>query len=308
MIVRSATGVGAALRIVLLRNWLVVGIVLLIEVGSLELYRLLPGLGTSVLSEAGVGVLAGAVGVFLSFRFNEAYGRWWEARTLWGGMVNASRTFGRQVMTYVEGDAPDRAALRSELVRGQIAYVNALRAALRRQDAAEAAAPFLTDAARRELASARNLATQISARQARLVAGAFGADAAGQLVVSRFDATLADITSKQGGMERIKGTVFPDRVILVSRLLVWAVAILVCLAFIDPVDEVYLLEFAAVLIVVLSFKLVGQLGEELNDPFENRPNDTPMTALCRTIEIDLLQMLGETEIPSPTEPVDGVLM
>ena len=53
---------------------------------------------------------------------------------------------------------------------------------------------------------------------------------------------------------------------------------------------------------------LSQLGEELNDPFENEPNDTPMTALCRTIEIDLRQMLGERDLPDPLEPVDGVLM
>jgi putative membrane protein len=74
------------------------------------------------------------------------------------------------------------------------------------------------------------------------------------------------------------------------------------------VDVVYVLEFVAILMIVLSFKLVVQLGEDLNDPFENRPNDTPMTALCRTIEIDLLQMLGESDLPEPLEPVDGVLM
>lgn len=44
------------------------------------------------------------------------------------------------------------------------------------------------------------------------------------------------------------------------------------------------------------------------DPFENRPNDTPMTALRCTLEIDLLQMLGEHDLPRPIEPEDGVLM
>jgi putative membrane protein len=308
MIVRSASGFRRGLRIIVQRNWVMILVVLAIETSSLQLHRALPALQKIAFSEAGVAVLAGAVGVFLAFRFNEAYGRWWEARILWGGLVNASRTFARQVVTYVDGEGTDRQAVRRELVLGQIAFVNAIRTTLREEDAQVAAAPFLSEAARRELADAKNLPTQIAARQNRLVTGALSDDAAGELVASRFDTTLAEITSLQGGLERIKNTAFPDEVILISRLLVWAVTILVCLAFIDPVDVVYLLEFVAILIIVLSFRLIVQIGEELNDPFESRANDTPMTALCRTIEIDLLQMLGEKELPEAIEPVDGVLM
>jgi putative membrane protein len=60
--------------------------------------------------------------------------------------------------------------------------------------------------------------------------------------------------------------------------------------------------------LMLSFLLTERLGADLKTPFANRVNDTPMTALCRTIEIDLRQQLGEAEIPEPLEPVAGVLM
>lgn len=306
MIVRNSSGFRAGLRLVVARNWLTVLVILAIEATALELHRLMPVLQTVAFSEAGVAVLAGAVGVFLSFRFNEAYGRWWEARTLWGGLVNASRTFARQSLTYLDG--PDRSGLRDELVRGQIAFVNAMRATLRGEDAAAAAAPFLSDAALHELRDAKNWPTQIAVRQHRLVANALPDDAAGQLALSRFDHTLTELTALQGGTERIKNTAFPDHVTLTSRMLVWAVAVMVCLAFIDPIDVIYMLEFVAILIIVMAFKLVVVLGEELNDPFENRPNDTPMTSLCRVIEIDLLQMLGETDLPERIEPVDGILL
>jgi putative membrane protein len=308
MIVRNTSGFRASVRMIVGRNWAVVVIVLAIEWGALELHRVLPGLQTSAFSEAGVGVLAGTVGVFLAFRFNEAYGRWWEARILWGGLVNASRTFGRQTLSYVARDDAEACALRDELIRGQIGYVNALRCALRGEDGLAAAKPFLSADALRELAGARNLPTQIIARQNRLLAPSEPSDAAAAITLSRFDATFAEITALQGGMERIKNTAFSDRVIVTSRLLVWAVTFLVCLAFIDPVDVIYVMEFIAILMIVLSFMLVVQLGEELNDPFENRENDTPMTSLCRTIEIDLLQMLGETDLPDPILPEKGVLM
>ncbi len=307
MIVRNGSGLKAALRMLFVKNWLVIVVVLALEAAALELHRTLPALKSNAFSEAGVAVLAGTVGVFLAFRFNEAYGRWWEARILWGGMVNSSRTFARQVLSYV-ATTPEAAALRRELVMSQVAYINALRCSLRGEDAMEAAAPFLGEAAREELEGSKNLPTQIIARQNRLLSQMTRDDVAAAITLSRFDATLSELTNLQGGMERIKNTAFPDRVIFVSRMLVWVVALLVCLAFIDPIEVVYVLEFFAVLMIVLSFKLVVQLGEELNDPFENRANDTPMTALCRVIEIDLRQMLGETDLPEPIQPENGILM
>lgn len=57
-----------------------------------------------------------------------------------------------------------------------------------------------------------------------------------------------------------------------------------------------------------SFMVVEQLGASLKNPFENQDNDTPMTALCRTIEIDLRQQLGDTDTPPPIQPVGGVLL
>ena len=303
------------LRTIVLRNWLAILIVLAIELGALELHRLFPALQTTAFSEAGVSVLSGAVGVFLAFRFYEAYGRWWEARTLWGGIVNASRTFARQVISYIhegavsEGvDAARLEEIQRGLVHRQLAWVNALRLTLRRQDVFPEIDPFLSPGDAESLRGAKNVPTQLMRMQSKDLTPLFDAGPAGQLILSRFDATMTELTALQGGVERIKNTAFPDRVIQASKFFVWAVAILVALAFIDPVEVIYLLEFVAILMIVLSFKLVVELGEDLADPFENRSNDTPMTSLCRTIEIDLRQMLGETDLPEPIEAVKGVLM
>jgi len=314
MIIRNAVGIRVAGATLLERNWLAILMILAIEVFALELHRMIPDLRSNAFSAGGVAVLAGTVGVFLSFRFNEAYGRWWEARTLWGGTVNASRTFARQVTSYVDEGVvadPKGSALESvrhELVHRQVAWVNALRLSLREQGVFPEIDEFLEPDEARALRHAANVPTQLMRRQNERLRTLLPSDAAGQLILSRFDATLTELTAMQGSAERSKRTAFPDRVVYTSRLFVWAVALLVAFAFIDPVDVVYLLEFAVVLAIVLSFKLVAELGEELNDPFENRVNDTPMTSICRTIEIDLRQMLGETELPEPIQPVRGVLM
>ncbi|WP_426491374.1 hypothetical protein [Hymenobacter sp. 102] len=57
--------------------------------------------------------------------------------------------------------------------------------------------------------------------------------------------------------------------------------------------------------VFSTIELVGDMSE---DPFENRMNDVPMTALCRSIEVDLRQMLGESVLPAVARPVDSVLL
>src|SRR5690349_21193206 len=77
-----------------------------------------------------LAMIGGALSVFLAFRNNSAYDRWWEARTLWGALVNTARTLARQVLTLADGrDEPGD--LRHQLVELQIAYVHTLRCHLR---------------------------------------------------------------------------------------------------------------------------------------------------------------------------------
>jgi len=120
--------------------------------------------------------------------------------------------------------------------------------------------------------------------------------------------TLNELCDLQGGCERINNTVFPDSVTYMSRALVVFLALLIPVVFLEPNDTIYPLEFTAILFISLAFVVVYQLAYELMQPFENLPNDTPMTSLCIAIERDLRQFLGETELPEPLKPVGGVLM
>jgi putative membrane protein len=315
MIIRGGTGFKAAFRMFVARNWVAVLVVLGIEGGAWWLHELVPELDSTAFSAGAVGVLATIVGIFVAFRFNEAYGRWWEARILWGGMVNVSRTFARQVTNLLTpervpdlGTRDDAGAIQKELVYRHLAYVNALRLGLRGKPAFPETASFLATDEVEQLRSARNVPTQLIQRQSARLASLLGTGTSEHILLRHLDESLTQITELQGGMERIKNTAFPDAVLAITRILVWLVALLVAVAFIEPDQGIYVFEFVAVLVIVLSFLLVKQLGEDLNDPFEGKPNDTPMSALCRTIEIDLRQQLGETELPPPLEPVDGVLM
>jgi len=255
------------------------------------------------LSLASVGLVVTALSIFLVFRVGEAYSRWWEARGHWGLIVNDSRSFARQITSLVSD-----ASAHTRLVHRHLAWLNGLRHALRGEDDKQSIAPFISERELADLDRAKNRATQLMQQQAQdlkelQAAGAL--DPFGRLVLEE---TLSKLTNHQGGCEKIKHTAFPDRVAYFSRFTAWGLAITIPIVVLEADNQIDLIDMLVTPFLMLSFLLTERLGADLKTPFANRVNDTPMTALCRTIEIDLRQQLGESEIPEPLEPVAGVLM
>lgn len=315
MIVRGGTGFERAVQQFIFRNWRLILFIVLVEEAIVLAASYTDVLQTDVFSAAAVGLLGTVVGIFLVFRFNEAYQRWWEARILWGALVNESRSFAREVVTLLTPErvenivsVEDAAQLHTELVHRHLAYCNALRLGLREQDSWDELAPFLPAPELDALAVYANKATRLNRCQGEQLAQLIGTDTSEQLLLLQLDSTLNRLYDVQGGCERIKNTAFPDEVRFISRALVWLSAIAIPLAFLRSGTKAAAFEVVAVILICLSFMVVEQLGAALKNPFQNADNDTPMTALCRTIEIDLRQQLGETKIPPPIEPVNGVLM
>lgn len=255
------------------------------------------------LSPTSIGLVVTALSIFLAFRVGEAYARWWEARGLWGSIINDSRTFARQVVSLVSDEAAH-----TRLVYRQLAWVNALRHALRREEDGRSVAPFLCEAEQQQLAGARNRATQLMQRQALDLTDLQAAGALDPIARLALEGTMSKLTDHQGGCEKIKTTAFPDRVRYFSKLTAWLIAVGIPCVVLESGNEIDLIDMFVTPFLMLSFLLTERLGSELKNPFENRVNDTPMTALCRTIEIDLRQQLGESDLPKPIEPVNGILM
>ena len=315
MIVRNGTGFRRAMRQFVFRNWSLILLVVLVEEVVRYTSKFSNVLQTDVFSATAVGLLATVVGIFIVFRFNEAYQRWWEARILWGGLVNESRNFAREVVTFVTPERIPRIqsdeeakSLQKTLVYRHLAYCNALRLSLRQQDSWEELAPFLSEDDLREVAGYVNKPTKLTFLQARQLDGLFDSDVSRSILLAQLDATINRLLDIQGGCERIKNTAFPDEVRFVSRGMVWLSGVAIPVAFLGANPEIHALEVVAVVVIALSFMVVDQLGAALKNPFENLDNDTPMTALCRTIEIDLRQQIGEKDTPPPLQPVEGVLM
>ena len=309
MIVERSTGGRTLVRDHYLRILAVVVITAVVEVANNYV-----DLDRPALSVAAVTLLVTALSIFLVFRVNEAYQRWWEARTLWGAIVNDSRSLARQVLsllTPTPGDASSEREVRAmqrEMVLRQIAWVNALRLGLRRQDELEPLEPFLPPGESEQLADIADRPSQLMLTQARCLAEARAAGQLGEMAQHRIETTITSLQNAQGGCERIKKTPFPDRVVFFTRLCAWSLAIVIPVALMAKSDGFDPIDYVVLPFMMLAFLITERLGAELKNPFENRPNDTPMTAICRTIEIGLLQQLGEEEVPPPLEPENGVLM
>src|SRR4030095_12064400 len=113
-------------------HWSAVAGVAVLATAVVALDRI-AGLQLLELHSLPLGVLGGAIGIFVSFRTNSAYDRWWEGRRLWGTMINVSRHFTTQALVYVATRGEEGKALAHRLVRRHIAYVHVLRCLLREQ-------------------------------------------------------------------------------------------------------------------------------------------------------------------------------
>ena len=243
------------------------------------------------------------LGLFLGFRTNSAYQRWWEARTLWGAMINASRSLSRAIMAFVPDDHASAASMKRLIVRRQIAYVHALRCQLRRQDPAPEIARLLgADAAAGALART-NPANALLDGSSRMIADIRREGLIDSIQQTQIEHVMVDIANAQGGMERLKNTPLPAQYrsfpVFFTKLL--------CLLL--PIGLVDTLEWATPIgssLAGFMFLAGLQVADDLVDPFANTVHDVPLTAMCRTIEIDLLQSAGY-DAPPPLQPDGHVL-
>lgn len=245
-----------------------------------------------------------ALALFIGFCVNAAYARWWEARGLWGLMINASRNVAREAISFCDEGGPNALkGLGRDIVRAQIAYVHVLRTALRGQPMADEARRYLPADQVTGLAQIANKHNMILTDMALMASRALRAGMLDPYARVRIESTLVDIANAQGGMERIKNTPLPSQYRFFPLIFAHIFCIILPFAVVQKLG-IYTPFGSA--IVGLMFLMAVQIGLDLMDPFADDIYDVPMTAMCRTIEIDLQQMLGEPA-PEPVRPVDGIL-
>lgn len=246
-------------------------------------------------------IFGSALALFLGFRSNSAYQRWWEGRVLWGAMINASRSLARATRNFLPD--PDARDLKREIVKRQIAYVNALRCQLRRLPIDDAVTGFLLERDKQHALARTNPANGLLDSTGRRIDIARREGWIDTIQQAQMEAVLVDIANAQGGMERLKNTPLPNQYRFLPTLFTHMFCVLL------PIGLVETLGLATPLgstVAGLMFLAVLRIGDDLVDPFANSVHDVSLNAMCRTIEIDLLQSIGDPA-PSPIQPVKGVL-
>jgi putative membrane protein len=247
--------------------------------------------------------------IFLGFRNSAAYDRYWEGRKLWGELVLKSRSLARQCLSLIEyGNAPEARSrfddLRARIIYRAVAYAHALRHQLRDSDGTAELRPLLPETEWLKLDKASN--------KPHFIMLQMGADLR-QCIMERriesplaaaIDATLSSMAAAGAACERIKNTPIPFS----YTLLLHRTAYLYC--FLLPfglVDAIGFMTPVVVTIVAYTFFGLDALGDEIEEPFGMSANDLALNAICRTIEINLRESLGDDRLPAPMVPVDHCL-
>jgi len=260
-----------------------------------------------ILSVSGVpfAVLGTALSVFLSFRNNACYQRWWEARQSWGQLVYAARTFSRQTLLLEAIHGEEGRRMRRSLMELAIAMPQALVQHLRPNGDHGKVERVLPADLRPLYHAASNrpemLMRLMSTDLARMRAG----DKLSDIQYQMLDASVTQMAIVPAVCERIRNTPLP----FAYTLLVHRTAYLFC--FLMPFSSVDVLgwgtPFAAAVIAYTFFGL-DALGDELENPFSKEANALPIAALADAIEHNLREALGETDLPPLPKPRDFVLM
>ncbi|MBX3220409.1 MAG: bestrophin [Labilithrix sp.] len=291
--------------------WLRTIIVTAISIVVTVLYEEVPQLHYS-LTPAPFTLVGLPLGIFLGFRNNTAYDRFWEGRKLWGALVNTTRSLTRQVLTLIEpqpdaADSPDRAAdiqaFETNFVHLVIAYAHALRHHLRDTSPFEVLGHIVGEDETARLRGQENVPYAMLQRMGELLVQARRKRWIHAFHVPVLEGSLTSLTDIQGACERIKSTPIPySYTVLMHRI----VAVYCTLLPFGLMDTVRWATPFVVLAISYCFFGLDAIGDELEQPFGMDINDLPLKGISRTIERNLRERLGE-KIPPPVAPERGVI-
>jgi putative membrane protein len=260
------------------------------------------------LKELPLALYGSVIGIVVGFRNNSAYGRWWEARKLWGRIVNNSRSLARQACSSIRAQNGTDHACAEKLVRKlvmcQIAFAHALRQHLRGLNASEELARLLPAPDAERLGREHNVPLAIQQEMARMLLAAKESGWIDALQWQSLDRNLDELADAQGGVERIKNTPMPHQYDYFPGLFVHVYCTLLPLGMVAQLG--WLTPLGSTLVGFMLLAL-NRIGNDLEDPFDNTVHDIPMTSITTTIERNLLCMLGHEKLPEPVQAEAGVL-
>ncbi len=280
-----------------------------------------------------VGLIGVALAFYLGFKNNSAYDRLWEARKIWGGIVNGSRSFAVMARDFVQDDAAD-GAISKEIVHRHVAWLHMLTIELRKVtpwehrgkestrnrdllgthvekgDAEAVLREYVSDEEAGYLLGKGNRSSHLLSQQSRRLMELRDTDVIEHFRHLAMQKLITEFHTLQGKAERIKKFPLPRQWISANAYCITIFAAMLPLGMIEvfsraPAKWMVVFAVPATVVSFWIFWLMDRVGEYSENPFEGLHNDVPIRNMARGIEIDIRQMLDETELPPPVGPVEG---
>jgi ion channel-forming bestrophin family protein len=232
-----------------------------------------------------IGYTGGALALLLVLRSNGGYDRWWEARKLWGGIVNQSRNLAIEALAY----GPDDAGWRERFVRWSAAFSHACRQSLRGERNPSELESLLGAAKAKAMAAAEHMPSHVVSKLADLLHEARRDDRIDGFVFLEINRQWASLIDHVGGCERILKTPYPrvHTIKLRRFILLYLLGLPLAIASSSAV-----LMSSVTMLVAYPLLAIDQISYELENPFaKERASHLPLDAICRTIEGNLLALL-----------------
>ncbi len=285
-----------------------------------------------------IGIIGTAVAFYLGFKNNASYERTWEARKIWGAIVNDSRTFSMMVREYFgKNSSSECIEVKHRIIKRHVAWLFQLAKQLRtprtwehnsKQDKKmrdiikldfpfyfneEKILSYISENEYSSLKNKGNYATQLIANQTKDLTDLAEKDEINEFRLVEMVNTIARFYDHQGKCERIKNFPLPRQYSSFSRYFVFAFLLLLPLGMIDAISRLHdtyhlVITIPLTLLTSWFYYMMELIGDYEENPFENLPGDIPMLNLARTIEIDIMEMHDMGPLPERINPVDDYLM
>lgn len=244
-----------------------------------------------------IGAFLGtAIALLLSFKLSHSYDRWWEARKIWGSIVNDSRSLVMQLKAFANKEDKD---VVHRIAYRQIAWCYSLSQNLRKENATNNIGVFVEEQELKTMVSHNNIPLALLNNQSQDLAFLHKNKSINDFQQVQIDSTIVRLCTAMGKAERIKNTAFPKTYRITLHLFIYFFLVVLSLALTEMHS---LVEIPFMIFISIPFFLLEKIAFNIQDPFENRPTDTAMTSISRTIEINIKQQLGLEDVPEPLKP------
>jgi len=241
-----------------------------------------------------------AISLVLAFKLAQSYDRWWESRKIWGSIVNDSRTLVIQLLNFSKGETGnERSGVVKRIALRQIGWCYSLGQSLRKQNAMENLDSLISADEFESLENHGNIPLALVNKHAEDIAKLHSDNQLNDYQQIQLAKTLERLVDAMGMAERIKSTIFPITYRMYTHFFIFIFLGLLSISLAE-IEGIWQILF--ITLISLPFLLLERAAYLMQDPFENRPTDTAVTSIARTIEINIRQLLDQKEVPKPLEP------